>query len=151
MNANGTTTAPVGASCGRRRSDFLLRIFLSFAFALFVLADAVCSRSGTKEENEKAAAQQQAQVQVDPALARALGHAMQPCIAAHPLPKSTLYTGHLRLERAASGTATAVFLPGRTPGHEDFEACAVKAINGAAIQIPQTTTLPVAFDFGPQK
>jgi len=134
MNANGTTTAPVGASCGRRRSDFLLRIFLSFAFALFVLADAVCSRSGTKEENEKAAAQQQAQVQVDPALARALGHAMQ-----------------LRLERAASGAATAVFLPGRTPGHEDFEACAVKAINGAAIQIPQTTTLPVAFDFGPQK
>jgi hypothetical protein len=144
MNANGTTTATVGASPRRRRSSFCLRILLSFALAPWVAA--ACSRSGTKEENEKAAAP----VKVDPALARALADAVRPCIAAHRMPKSTLYTGHLSLERQASGTAKAMFLPGRTAGHEDFEACAVKAINGAAIPIPETTTLPVAFDFGPE-
>ncbi|HXU03691.1 MAG TPA: hypothetical protein VN903_22150 [Polyangia bacterium] len=121
----------------------------AIVFAAFAFVVSGCPRSGTKEENDKAAAAPP-QAQIDPALARALGHAMQPCIAAHKFPKPTLYTGHLRLERGAAGTATAMFLPGRTPGHEDFESCAVKAINAAAIQIPQTTTLPVAFDFGPE-
>ena len=75
---------------------------------------------------------------------------MQPCIRAHKAPTSSVYTAQLRLERQAAGTAVAIFAGERTPGHEAFEACAVKAINGAAIAIPQTTTLPVAFDFGPE-
>jgi hypothetical protein len=88
---------------------------------------------------------------VDPALARAVGAALQPCIRAHKTPTSSVYTAQLRLERQPAGTAAAIFAGERTPGHEAFETCAVKAINGAAIAIPQTTTLPVAFDFGPER
>ena len=57
----------------------------------------------------------------------------------------------LRLERAPAGTATATFRGERTPGHEAFEACAVKAIGDAAIPLAQTTTLPAAFDLGPPR
>ena len=88
---------------------------------------------------------------MDPALARAVGAALQPCIRAHKTPTSSVYTAQLRLERQPAGTAVAIFAGERTPGHGAFESCAVKAINGAAIAIPQTTTLPVAFDFGPER
>ena len=148
MNANGTTAATNGASFGRRRlghrSSLLL---LSFAFGLVGPA---CTRSGTQEENQRAQAQPPPAA-VDPALARAVGAALQPCIRAHKTPTSSVYTAQLRLERQPAGTAVAIFAGERTPGHEAFEACAVKAINGAAIAIPQTTTLPVAFDFGPER
>lgn len=142
MNANGTTTAPNGASFGRRRLDLLL----SFAFCFSFVA---CSRgSGTQASNEQAQAQAQA---IDATLVRAVGSALQPCIRAHRTPAASLYTAQLRLERRPSGTAAATFLAERTTGHEAFEACAVKAIDGAAIAIAQTTTLPVAFDFGPER
>jgi len=146
MNANGTTTATNGASFGRRR------LAISFAFAFGLLSLEVvpaCTRSGTQEENQRAQAQPPAAV--DPALARAVGAAVQPCIRAHKTPTSSVYTAQLRLMRQPAGTATAAFAGERTPGHEAFEACAIKAINGAAIAIPQTTTLPVAFDFGPER
>ena len=111
---------------------------------------AACTRnSGTQEENQRAQTQQQAAV--DPALARAVGAALQPCIRAHKTATSSLYTAQLRLERQAAGTAVATFTGERTAGHAEFETCVVKAINGAAIPIAQTTTLPVAFDFGPEK
>jgi hypothetical protein len=148
MNANGTTAATIGASPRRRRSVFrpLIRPLIFIGFVSCLGLGPACSRSGTKDENDKTAVP----VKVDPALAGALAQAVRPCLAAHRTPTSTLYTAHLRLDRAASGAATAMFLPGRTPGHEDFEICAVKAINGAAIKIAETTTLPVAFDFGPE-
>jgi len=146
MNANGTTTATIGASFGRRRLACLL---VSFGFAI---AFGACTRSGTQESNEQAQAQQaQAQQPIDPALARAVGNAVQPCIRAHRTPKSSVYTSMLRLERQPSGTAAATFLAGGTPGHQPFEACAVKAINGAAIALAQSTMMPVAFDFGPER
>jgi hypothetical protein len=151
MNANGTTTATNGASFGRRRLAYLL---VSFGFAI---AFGACTRSGTQESNEQAQAQQaqaqqaQAQQPIDPALARAVGNAVQPCIRAHRTPKSSIYTSMLRLERQPSGTAAATFLAGGTPGHQPFEACAVKAINGAAIALAQSTMMPVAFDFGPER
>jgi hypothetical protein len=144
MNANGTTTAPNGASFGRRRLDHLF-IFTSFSFAL--LAFPACTRSGTQESNEQAQAQQA----IDPALARAVGNAVQPCIRAHRTPASAIYTAQLRLERRPAGTAAATFLAGHTAGHDAFEACAVKAIDGAAIALARSTTMPVAFDFGPER
>jgi len=155
MNANGTTTATNGASLGRRRLDLdsptgFASFFGTVAIALAVatLAVAACSRSGTKDEN----AQGQGQgVQIDPALARAVHRAVQPCIRAHQTLKSPLYMAQLRLERAPSGTATAAFRGERTPGHEAFEVCAVKAIGDAAIPLAQTTTLPAAFDLGPPR
>ena len=146
MNANGTTTATNGASFGRRRLDldsptsFALSV-VAIALAVATLAVAGCSRSGTKDENAP----------VDPALARAVHRAVQPCIRAHQTLKSPLYMAQLRLERAPSGTATATFRGERTPGHEAFEACAVKAIGDAAIPLAQTTTLPAAFDLGPAR
>jgi len=157
MNAKGTTTAANGASFGRRPlgSRFPRLSLLSFAVELgFVFAFAslgpACTRSGTQEENQRAQAQPPPAA-VDPALARAVGAALQPCIRAHKTPTSSVYTAQLRLERQPAGTAAAIFAGERTPGHEAFEACAVKAINGAAIAIPQTTTLPVGFDFGPER
>jgi hypothetical protein len=149
MNANGTAAATSGASFGRRRLGprSSLLFLLSFAFGLLGPA---CTRSGTQEENQRAQAQPPPAA-VDPALARAVGAALQPCIRAHKAPTSSVYTAQLRLERQPAGTAVAIFAGERTPGHEAFEACAVKAINGAAIAIPQTTTLPVAFDFGPER
>jgi len=148
MNANGTTTATNGASFGRRRLDldsptsFALSV-VAIALAVATLAVAACSRSGTKDENRE--------VQIDPALARAVHRAVQPCIRAHQPLKSPLYMAQLRLERAPSGTATATFRGERTPGHEAFEACAVKAIGDAAIPLAQSTTLPAAFDLGPAR
>jgi hypothetical protein len=151
MNANGTTPATAGASSGRRRG---CRPFFLISIVSFVVGPAVgaaCSRkSGTQEENQRAQTQQ-AQQPVDPALARAVGAALQPCIRAHKTPTSSVYTAQLRLERQATGTAVATFAGERTAGHAEFESCAVKAINAAAIPLPQTTTLPVAFDFGPDK
>jgi hypothetical protein len=139
MNANGTTTATDGASFGRRR---LHLSFSSFAFCLLVMA---CARgSGTQASNEQAQT-------LDPTLVRAVGRAVQPCIRAHQTPTSSLYTAQLRLERQPTGTAAATFLPGRSAGHEAFEACAVKAIDGAAITLAQSTTMPVGFDFGPER
>ena len=139
MNANGTTTATNGASFGRRRLHWA---FPGFALCLMVIS---CSRgSGTQASNEQAQA-------LDPTLLRAVGRAVQPCIRAHRTPTSSLYTAQLRLERQPSGTAAATFLPGRAAGHEAFEACAVKAIDGAAITLAQTTTMPVGFDFGPER
>jgi hypothetical protein len=143
MNANGTTTATNGASFGRRRLGYL---FVSFGFVL--ISFAACTRSGTQESNEQAQAQAQT---LDPALARAVGNAVQPCIRAHRTPTSSVYTAQLRLERRPAGTAMASFLAGRTAGHDAFEACAVKAIDGAAIALAQSTTMPVAFDFGPER
>jgi hypothetical protein len=141
MNANGTTTATNGASFGRRRLHW---VFPTFALCFLVMA---CARgSGTQASNEQAQSQA-----LDPTLLRAVGRAVQPCIRAHQTPTSSLYTAQLRLERQPSGTAAATFLPGRAAGHEAFEACAVKAIDGAAIALPQTTTMPVAFDFGPER
>jgi hypothetical protein len=141
MNANGPKTATNGASFGRRR---LHLSFFSFAFCLLVIS---CARgSGTQASNEQA--QQQA---LDPTLVRAVGRAVQPCIRAHQTPTSSLYTAQLRLERQPSGTAAATFLPGRSAGHEAFEACAVKAIDAAAITLAQSTTMPVGFDFGPER
>ena len=151
MNANGTTSAPNGASFGRRRLDIRISLLLNLVFGFGLSGLAVvpaCTRSGTQEENQRAQTQPPA---VDPALARAVGAAVQPCIRAHKTPTSSVYTAQLRLERQPAGTATAAFAGERTPGHEAFEACAVKAINAAAIAIPQTTTLPVAFDFGPER
>jgi hypothetical protein len=80
-----------------------------------------------------------------------VGAALQPCIRAHKTPTSSVYTAQLRLERQPAGTAVATFAGARTAGQAEFEACAVKAINAAAIPLAQTTTLPVAFDFGPEK
>jgi hypothetical protein len=146
MNANGTTTATNGASFGRRRLGYL---FVSFSFGFVLSASTACTRSGTQESNEQ---QAQAQPQtIDPALARAVGNAVQPCIRAHRTPKSSIYTAQLRLERQPAGTAAASFLAGRTAGHDAFEACAVKAIDGAAIALARSTTMPVAFDFGPDR
>src|SRR5262245_33245147 len=105
MNANGMTPANVGASAGRRRSPFYLPLLLSFASSLLMAP--ACSRSGTKDENDKAAAP----VSLDPALAGALAQAVRPCLAAHRFPKSTIYTAQLRLDRGPSGAATATFLP----------------------------------------
>jgi hypothetical protein len=144
MNANGTTTATNGASFGRRRLDLdsptgFASSSVAIALAVATLAVAACSRSGTKDENAP----------IDPALARAVHRAVQPCIRAHQTLKSPLYMAQLRLERAPSGTATATFRGEK--GHEAFEACAVKAIGDAAIPLPQTTTLPAAFDLGPAR
>jgi len=150
MIESGTTSATDGASPhGRRRPASLLNFNFVFNVASVVLVAAVvspaCTRSGT-QGNEQA----QAPLAVDPALARAVGAALQPCIRAHKTPTSSVYTAQLRLERQPAGTAAATFTGERTAGHADFETCAVKAIDGAAIAIPQTTTLPVAFDFGPE-
>lgn len=148
MNANGTTPATAGASFGGRRGH--LRFFLLLSFVVAAIGAAACTRqSGTQQENQRA--QTQPQQAVDPALARAVGAALQPCIRAHKTPTSSLYTAQLRLERQPAGTATATFGGERTAGHAAFETCAVKAIDAAAIPIGQTTTLPVAFDFGPEK
>ena len=147
MNANGTTPATNGASSGGRRG--LLRFFLIVSLVVGPVVGAACSRnSGTQESNQRAQAQPQA---VDSTLARAVGAALQPCIRAHKTPTSSVYTAQLRLDRQASGTAVAAFAGERTAGHAEFEACAVEAINAAAIPVAQTTTLPVAFDFGPDK
>jgi hypothetical protein len=148
MNANGATTATDGASSGRR--PLVLRfslLFFSFAFGLLAPG---CTRSGTQDENQRAQSAPPPAT-VDPALARAVGAALQPCIRAHKTPTPSVYTAQLRLERRPVGTAAAMFTGARTPGHEAFETCAVKAIDTAAIPIPQTTTLPVAFDFGPER
>jgi hypothetical protein len=146
MNENGTITATDGASLGRRRLASLLNFNFVFNVVLVAaLVSPACSRSGT-QGNEQA----QAPLTVDPALARAVAAALQPCIRAHKTPTSSVYTAQLRLERQPAGTAAATFTGERTAGHADFETCAVKAINAAAITLPQTTTLPVAFDFGPE-
>jgi hypothetical protein len=145
MNANGTTPATDGASFGRRR---LVRFFSLSFFGFVLIALGACTRSGTQESNQQA--QAQAPI-IDPALARAVGNAVQPCIRAHRTPKPSVYTAMLRLERQPGGTAAATFLAGGTAGHEAFEACAVKAIDGAAIALPRTTLMPVAFDFGPER
>jgi len=148
MNANGTTPATDGASSGRRRGFRTSLVVSILSFVVGPVVGAACSRnSGTQEENQRAQTQQP----VDPALARAVGAALQPCIRAHKTPASSVYTAQLRLERQAAGTALATFAGERTAGHAEFEACAVKAINAAAIPLSQTTTLPVAFDFGPDK
>jgi hypothetical protein len=149
MIAKGTPTATDGASSGGRRADlrFFLLAFLSLALGPLA-GVAGCTRSGTQEDNQRAAP---AQATVDPALARAVGAALQPCIRAHKTPAPSVYTAQLRLERRPAGTAAAAFTGERTAGHADFEACAVKAIDAAAIAIPQSTTLPVAFDFGPER
>jgi hypothetical protein len=80
----------------------------------------------------------------------AVGRAVQPCIQAHHTPKSSVYTATLRLERQPSGTADAKFLADRPLAHAEFEACAVDAIRRANIPLPDATTVPVAFDFGPE-
>jgi hypothetical protein len=151
MIAKGTPTATDGASSGGRRAD--IRCFLLFLLSLAFgpLAGAGCTRSGTQEDNQRAAETQAPQVPVDPALARAVGAALQPCIRAHKTPAPSMYTAQLRLERQPAGTAAATFTGERTAGHADFEACAVKAIASAAITLPRTTTIPVAFDFGPER
>ena len=148
MNANGTTPATHGASFGRRR--WHLRFFVLLSFVVGSAGWACSRKSGTQEENQRAE-QAAAQQAVDPALARAVGAALQPCIRAHKTAASSVYTAQLRLERQPAGTAVATFTGERTAGHAEFEACAVKAITGAAIPIAETTTLPVAFDFGPDK
>jgi hypothetical protein len=149
MNASGTTPATDGASFGRRRWHIRLVVLLSLIVGS--AGGVACTRnSGTQEQNQQQAAVQQ-QSAVDPTLARAVGTALQPCIRAHKTATSSLYTAQLRLERQAAGTAVATFTGERAAGHAEFEVCAVKAINGAAIPIAQTTTLPVAFDFGPDK
>lgn len=148
MYANGMTTATNGASFGRRRLGIRSSLLLGFVFGLVI--GPACTRSGTQEENLRAQAQPPPPA-VDPGLARAVGTAVQPCIRAHKTPTSSIYTAQLRLERQPTGAAAAAFTGDRTPGHDAFETCAVKAINAAAIAIPQTTTLPVAFDFGPER
>jgi hypothetical protein len=114
--------------------------------AFVTLGLAACSRSGTKDENE-----QQAEARIDPALARAVGRVVQPCIRAHQSSTPSFYAAQLRMERGPTGTAVPSFMPGRTSGHEPFEACALQAIRQAGIQLKLSTTLPVAFDFGPEK
>jgi hypothetical protein len=155
MNANGTTTATNGASFGRRRLDLdsppdFAFSFVAIALAVATLAVVACSPSGTKDENAQAQGQRR-EIQIDPALARSVHRAVQPCIRAHRALKAALYLAQLRLERAPSGKATATFRGERTPGHEAFEACAIKAIGDAAIPLAQTTTLPAAFDLGPER
>ena len=156
MNVNGTTTATNGASFGRRRLDSCSPTRFSFSFAAIALAVATlavaaCSRSGTKDDNAQAQGQGEGRdIQIDPALVRAVHRAVQPCIRAHRTPRSSLYMAQLRLERAPSGTATATFR-GETKGQAAFEACAAKAIGDAAIPLAQTTTLPAAFDLGPER
>jgi hypothetical protein len=150
MNANGTT-ATDGASFGRRRlAPLSLRCAAWFSvsfLAAATLATASCSRgSGTQANNEQAQAPA-----LDGTLLRAVGKAIQPCIRAHQTPQASMYTAMLRLDRRPSGTAAATFLDGRSGGHEAFESCAVKAIDGAAIAIATTTTMPVGFDFGPER
>lgn len=132
---------------GRVRTSFQGRrldrlIGLVFAAALSATA---CSRKSSVD------AEGAADPKIDPALARAIGRAVQPCIRAHQTPTASVYTAQLRLAREPSGTATASFLAGRSPGHEEFEACAVQAIRSAGISLAQATVLPVAFNFGPDR
>jgi hypothetical protein len=148
MNVDGTTTATDGAPCemcacqptsrGRRLSWFSL--FLA------VLSAGACLRS-----TSGGAKQAQPGAEVDTVLARAIGRAVQPCIRAHQSTADSLYKAELRLEREPSGTAVASFLAGRMAGHEEFEACAVEAIHRAGIPLAHATTLPVAFNFGPNR
>jgi len=151
MIAKGTPAATDGASSGGRRLDHRFFVLVSLSLALGPLAGAGCTRSGTQDDNQRAAQTQAPAAAVDPALARAVGAAVQPCIRAHRTPAPSVYTAQLLLERRPAGTAAATFTGERTAGHADFEACAVKAIDAAAIAIPRTTTLPVAFDFGPER
>lgn len=145
MNTDGTMTGTDGASCEMcacQPTPRGRRLIRWFGLMLATLSASACLRS-----RSEGAKQAQRGAESDSVLARAVGRAVQPCIRAHQTPADSLYTADLKLERGPSGTAVASFLAGRKVGHEEFEACAVQAIQQAGIQLPHPTTLPVAFDF----